>query len=136
MKALLLAALLALAHPPAEADALSTLEPETRARVLKEVYRAADLKTKPRNALGFAKDIPGPEMEALLKASTVVTTDAMRELALQRGLAVPVVPGAQRSRGLMRARRAADEVAQVARTKERPQLRPRSARGRSRRGGA
>ena len=73
---------------PAEADALSTLEPETRARVLKEVYRAADLKTKPRNALGFAKDIPGPEMEALLKASTVVTTDAMRELALQRGLAV------------------------------------------------
>jgi hypothetical protein len=72
----------------AEADALTTLEPETRARVLRDVYRAADLKTKPRNALGFAKDIPGPEMEALLKSSTVVTTDAMRELALQRGLAV------------------------------------------------
>jgi hypothetical protein len=72
----------------AEADALTTLEPETRARVLKDVYRATDLKSKPRNALGFAKDIPGPEMEALLKSSTVVTTDAMRELALQRGLAV------------------------------------------------
>jgi hypothetical protein len=56
--------------------------------VLKEVYRATDLKNKPRNALGFARDIPGPEMEALLKSNTVVTTDAMRELALQRGLAV------------------------------------------------
>ncbi|WP_245213469.1 DUF748 domain-containing protein [Rhizobacter sp. AJA081-3] len=74
--------------PAAEADALATLEPETRARVLKEVYRATDLKNKPRNALGFARDIPGPEMEALLKSNTVVTTDAMRELALQRGLAV------------------------------------------------
>ncbi len=74
--------------PAAEADALSTLEPETRARVLKEVYRATDLKNKPRNALGFARDIPGPEMEALLRSNTVVSTDAMRELALQRGLAV------------------------------------------------
>jgi len=74
--------------PAAEADALATLEPETRARVLREVYRATDLKNKPRNALGFARDLPGPEMEALLKSNTVVTTDAMRELALQRGLAV------------------------------------------------
>lgn len=74
--------------PAAEADALNSLEPEVRSRVLKEVYRATDLKTKPRNALGFAREIPGPEMEALLKAHTVVTTDAMRELALQRGLAV------------------------------------------------
>ncbi|HPG78949.1 MAG TPA: DUF748 domain-containing protein [Piscinibacter sp.] len=74
--------------PAAEADALATLEPETRARVLREVYRATELKNKPRNALGFARDIPGPEMEALLKSNTIVTTDAMRELALQRGLAV------------------------------------------------
>lgn len=53
-----------------------------------EVYRAASLPNKPRNAIGMARDIPGPEMEALLKGATVVSTDVMRELALQRGLAV------------------------------------------------
>lgn len=72
----------------AEADALSSLDAATRARVLKEVYRATDLPDKPRNALGFARDIPAPEMEALLKRRIAVGTDAMRELALQRGLAV------------------------------------------------
>ncbi|MCW5662378.1 MAG: DUF748 domain-containing protein [Piscinibacter sp.] len=73
---------------PAEADAVSTLDAPTRSRMLREVYKAADLPNKPRNALGFAKDIPEPEMEALLRARTVVTSEAMRELALQRGLAV------------------------------------------------
>jgi hypothetical protein len=72
----------------AEADALASLDEATRARVLKEVYRSTDLPDKPRNALGFARDIPGPEMEALLKRHIAVSTDAMRELALQRGLAV------------------------------------------------
>lgn len=72
----------------AEADALVTLDAETRARVLKEVYRATSLPNKPRNAIGLARDIPGPEMEALLRGATVVSTDVMRELALQRGLAV------------------------------------------------
>ncbi|WP_298831515.1 DUF748 domain-containing protein [uncultured Piscinibacter sp.] len=72
----------------ADADALTALDAETRARMLKTVYRATELPNKPRNAFGFARDIPGPEMEALLKAHTAVSTDAMRELALQRGLAV------------------------------------------------
>ena len=36
----------------------------------------------------FAKDIPAPEMEALLKERAAVTDEAMRALALQRGLAV------------------------------------------------
>ncbi|TXH55439.1 MAG: hypothetical protein E6Q93_16115, partial [Burkholderiaceae bacterium] len=53
-----------------------------------EVYRATSLPNKPRNAIGLARDIPGPEMEALLVAAIPVGPDAMRELALQRGLAV------------------------------------------------
>jgi uncharacterized protein involved in outer membrane biogenesis len=61
---------------------------DERARLLKEVYKDTDLPNKPRNLLGFAKDIPGPEMEALLKARAPVTAEAMRELALQRGIAV------------------------------------------------
>ena len=81
-------ALLRAGTPTAEADAVKSLDAATRAKVLRDVYRATDLPDKPRNALGFARDIPGPEMEALLLARGVVTAEAMRELALQRGLAV------------------------------------------------
>ena len=61
---------------------------EDRARALKEIYKQTDIPGKPRNAIGMARDIAGLEMEALLKTRIVVTADAMRELALQRGLAV------------------------------------------------
>ncbi|KRB97762.1 hypothetical protein ASE11_13030 [Hydrogenophaga sp. Root209] len=55
--------------------------------LLKEVYRRADI-PKPRNLIGMAKDIPQPEMEALLLASIPVTPDALRDLAVARGQAV------------------------------------------------
>ncbi|MBC7436952.1 MAG: DUF748 domain-containing protein [Bdellovibrionales bacterium] len=55
--------------------------------LLREVYRRADMK-KPRNVIGLAKDVPQGEMEALLLDSLVVTDEAMRDLAVQRGVAV------------------------------------------------
>lgn len=55
--------------------------------LLAQVYRRADI-TKPRNALGLAKEQSVAEMEALLLASIPVNGDAMRELALQRGVVV------------------------------------------------
>nr|WP_236581329.1 DUF748 domain-containing protein [Hydrogenophaga sp. BPS33] len=55
--------------------------------LLKEVYKRADI-PKPRNVIGLAKDIPQSEMEALLLASIPVTADAMRELAVARGVVV------------------------------------------------
>lgn len=55
--------------------------------LIKAVYRRADI-AKPRNLVGFAKDLPVPEMESLLLASISVTDDAMRTLAQQRGVAV------------------------------------------------
>jgi uncharacterized protein involved in outer membrane biogenesis len=61
---------------------------DDRARVLKEIYKQTDIPTKPRNAIGIARDVSGPEMETLLKTRIVVSAEAMRELALQRGLAV------------------------------------------------
>ena len=64
------------------------LNVDERTRLLKRVYKDTELPNKPRNGIGFAKDIPGPEMEALLKVRTPVSDDAMRELALQRSLAV------------------------------------------------
>ncbi len=55
--------------------------------LLKEAYRRADIK-KPRNVIGMAKDIPQAEMEELLLANMAVTDESMRELAVQRGVAV------------------------------------------------
>jgi outer membrane protein OmpA-like peptidoglycan-associated protein len=55
--------------------------------LLLEVYRRADI-AKPRNLIGLAKDLPQPEMEALLLAAIPATDDLMRELAVQRGVAV------------------------------------------------
>jgi hypothetical protein len=55
--------------------------------LLKEVYKRADI-TKPRNLVGMAKDLPQSEMEALLLANIGVNDDAMRALALNRGVAV------------------------------------------------
>ena len=61
-------------------------EAETPA-LLREAYRRSDI-PKPRNLIGIAKDLPQDEVQALLLASIVVTDDTMRDLAVQRGLAV------------------------------------------------
>lgn len=55
--------------------------------LLKAVYRRADF-PKPRNLVGLTKDLPVNEMEALLLTHLAATEEAMRELALQRGVAV------------------------------------------------
>jgi hypothetical protein len=58
------------------------------AQALRRLYRRADVPGKPRNAIGLLRDIPVPEMEALLLAHIDVGDDAMRQLAVQRGVAV------------------------------------------------
>jgi hypothetical protein len=68
--------------------AVPALNGDERNRLLKEVYKQTDIPNKPRNVLGFQKDIPPTEMEALLKTRLLVTEEAMRELALQRGITV------------------------------------------------
>ncbi|PKO60943.1 MAG: hypothetical protein CVU24_10920, partial [Betaproteobacteria bacterium HGW-Betaproteobacteria-18] len=55
--------------------------------LLKAVYKRADF-PKPRNLIGLTKDIPVPEMEALLLANLRVTEPAMQALAEQRGVVV------------------------------------------------
>ena len=55
--------------------------------LLKQVYQRADM-PKPRNLIGLAKELPVPEMENLLLAGIPVSDDAMRALAVQRGVAV------------------------------------------------
>jgi hypothetical protein len=68
---------------------LPPLSAEERARLLKAVYPIASLPNKPRNALGFVRgDRPSAEMETLLLAAEPTRNDSLRELALQRALAV------------------------------------------------
>jgi uncharacterized protein involved in outer membrane biogenesis len=67
---------------------LPPLTPPQRDALVKRIYDDTKLPDKPRNAIGLAKSIPAPEMEALLMKATVVSTDSARELGLQRGLAV------------------------------------------------
>ncbi len=53
---------------------------------LKRAYRAEDF-DKPKNMLGFAKDIPVPEMERLMLANIQVSDEDLRVLANQRAQA-------------------------------------------------
>lgn len=56
-------------------------------RWLTAVYKRADM-PKPRNALGLTKDLPPADMEALLLTQIPVSDTTMKELAVQRGVAV------------------------------------------------
>ena len=56
--------------------------------LLKEVYKRAELPGRPRNFIGLDKDIPTAEMEQLLLTSIEVDEAAVRELAVQRAVAV------------------------------------------------
>lgn len=75
----------AAASAPAAAPVFAEGE---REELLTAVYKQTDIPNKPRNLVGMQKDLPAAEMEELLKSVIVVTDDAMRELALQRGLVV------------------------------------------------
>ncbi len=76
------------AATPAPAGPTPALSGDERTRLLRELYRNTALPDRPRNLIGLLRELPAPEMEARLKAAMVVSTDLMRELALQRGLAV------------------------------------------------
>jgi len=59
----------------------------TRSALLKALYKKTSLPDKPR-VLGFAKDIPDAEMEALLRKNVAVGAETAHQLALARAIAV------------------------------------------------
>lgn len=69
----------------AAADAVRSYTDEEMPVLLRAVYRRADF-PKPKNLIGLTKDIPVADMQALLLANMVVDQDAVRDLALQRGV--------------------------------------------------
>src|SRR5574340_849566 len=82
------ARLAALAPPGQPAAHAAPPEGEARAQALRQLYRETPLPDKPRNFIGLASDIPPERMQALLLAAIPAGDDVMRELALQRALAV------------------------------------------------
>jgi hypothetical protein len=56
--------------------------------LLTSLYRRTDLAEKPRNVIGMAKDIPLAQMEQLLLDNMTVSEESIRNLAVQRGVAV------------------------------------------------
>jgi uncharacterized protein involved in outer membrane biogenesis len=62
--------------------------PEQRQQLVRQLYADTRLPDKPRNLIGMAKDIPLPEMEAMLVAAMPADAAAARRLAAQRGLTV------------------------------------------------
>jgi hypothetical protein len=70
---------------PASADALS-VEPAEYEKYLRRAYGEEKF-AKPRNALGFAKELPVAEMESLMLANTPVAEDDLRLLANARAQA-------------------------------------------------
>jgi pyruvate/2-oxoglutarate dehydrogenase complex dihydrolipoamide acyltransferase (E2) component len=72
----------------ASAPALPPPSAAERAAALKRLYQQTPLPDRPRNLINQLKDIPPAEMAQRLLAGITITDDTMRELALQRGLAV------------------------------------------------
>lgn len=86
VKAQKLADLAKKGEAPASVDDVAVGENEYEAW-LKKAYGKEKF-PKPRNVLGFAKDLPAIEMENLMLANLVVTDDDLRQLALSRANAV------------------------------------------------
>ncbi|HWQ69081.1 MAG TPA: DUF748 domain-containing protein, partial [Patescibacteria group bacterium] len=64
-----------------------TIEPTEYERYLKLAYKAETF-PKPRNILGFAKDLPVSEMEKLMLTHIQITDDDLRLLVAQRAMKV------------------------------------------------
>ncbi|HUI45900.1 MAG TPA: DUF748 domain-containing protein [Nitrospirota bacterium] len=64
-----------------------TVTPEEYPLLLKRAYKEEKF-PKPRNFIGFAKDLPVPEMEKLMLTNLKVTDDDLKALATERARAV------------------------------------------------
>jgi hypothetical protein len=73
-------------EPPASVEAVEIPASEYEA-LLTRAYKAADI-AKPKNAIGFPKDLPKAEMEALLLENAKVSDEHVRRLADDRAQVV------------------------------------------------
>jgi len=71
---------------PESVDAV-TIDPKEYPALLKRAYSDAKIPDKPRNIIGFARDIPVPDMEKLMLAATPAGDEDLRRLAGERAQA-------------------------------------------------
>jgi hypothetical protein len=57
-------------------------------QLLRRLYRRTDIPGKPRNLIGMTKDVPVAQMKSLLLAHISVSDGDIRQLAIQRAVAV------------------------------------------------
>ena len=69
------------------AQSVTEIQAAEMPALMKALYSRADF-SKPRNLVGLVKDVPAEQMRAMLLEHITVPDDAMRELALARGVAV------------------------------------------------
>ena len=86
VKAVKFEALTKQANAPTSLDE-AKIEPTEYPKLLKEAYSREKF-TKPRNVIGFAKDLPVAEMETLMLANANISDDDLRQLALRRARVV------------------------------------------------
>ena len=72
---------------PASVDQV-TIGADERTRWLTAAYRESSIPDRPRNAIGMLKEVPPPEMEAMLVANAKIDDEALRALANRRARAV------------------------------------------------
>lgn len=65
-----------------------TLTEQERSALIAAVYDDEKIPDKPRNLIGIAKNIPAPEMEAMIVTNLAVTPEDLRALANQRATVV------------------------------------------------
>lgn len=70
------------------AQALKAENAATPDAALKRLYEASPLPNKPKNLLGFAKELPPAQMRGLLLGSYAIDDETLRQLALARATAV------------------------------------------------
>jgi len=81
----------AAASEPASAAASAAAAQTSAAdypKILRQLYRRADIPGKPRNLIGMTKDVPVAQMESLLLAHITVGENDIQQLATERAVAV------------------------------------------------
>lgn len=95
------------------AQALKAENAATPDAALKRLYEASPLPNKPKNLLGFAKELPLAQMRGLLLGSYDIDEEALRQLALARATAVRdalLARGAPNARVFVAAPRLCDQA--------------------------
>jgi hypothetical protein len=76
------------ASAPAASGDVAAASGADNQKLLRRLYRRADIPGKPRNLVGMTKDVPVAQMESMLLAQITVSESDIQQLATRRAVAV------------------------------------------------